>query len=95
MVAYCTFMSVRLITFDKQPVIFPVVVRETWRRLFAVCVLKVIGPKATNVCQYDQLCVGLKAIIDGSYMAFKLFEMLTCPQKIGDFYLSAQKMCST
>ena len=28
--------------------------------------LKATVPKATNVCQYDQLCAGLKAEIDGA-----------------------------
>ena len=40
-------------------------VGETWRCLFTKCVLRVTGPKDTNGCQDDQLCVGLKAGIDG------------------------------
>ena len=63
--AYRAFMSGRLIELDKQPGVHMVGVGETWRCLFAKCVLKVVGPEATNACQYDQLCAGLKAVIDG------------------------------
>ena len=30
-----------------------------------MCVLKVMGPKSTTACKYNQLCSGLKANIDG------------------------------
>lgn len=33
---------------------------------FARFVLKVTGPEATYSCKYGQLCVGLKAVIDGA-----------------------------
>ena len=58
--AYCDFMSSRLIALDKQPVVRPVVVRETWRRLFANTVLKVTGTEATMACQREHMCAGLK-----------------------------------
>ena len=58
-------MSIRLIILDKQPDVRPVRVGETWRRLFAKCVLRVTGPEATNACQDDHLCAGLKAGIYG------------------------------
>ena len=51
--AYCAFMSVRLIAIDKQPGVRPVGVGETWRRLFAKIILKVVGPEATMACQDD------------------------------------------
>ena len=54
----------RLIVLEKRPGICPIGFGETWRRLFAKCVIMVTGPEATNVCQGDQLCSGLKAIID-------------------------------
>ena len=41
----------------------------TWVNLvkyFCKCVLRVTGPEATNACQDDQSCDGLKASIDGS-----------------------------
>ena len=44
----------------------PVGVRETWRSLFEKCVLKVTGSEATNACQNDPLCSGLKAEIGGA-----------------------------
>ena len=39
-------------------------VGETWRRIFDKVVLKVTGQEATMGCQYDQMCAGLKAVID-------------------------------
>ena len=64
--AYCTFMSGRMIALDKQPSVRPVGVGETWRRLFSKIVLKVMGPESTMACQGDQLCSGLKVLIDGA-----------------------------
>ena len=64
--AYHALMSGRLIALEKQPGVRPVGVGETWRRLFDKCVLRVTGPEATSVCQDDQLCAGLKAVIDGA-----------------------------
>ena len=64
--AYHTFMSVHLIALDKQPGVWSVVVGETWRSLFAKIVLRVTGPEATMSCQDEQLCAGLKAVIDGA-----------------------------
>ena len=37
-----------------------------WRRIFAKILLKVTGPEAIMACQYDQLCAGIKAEIDGA-----------------------------
>ena len=51
---------------DKQPGVCPVGVGETWRYIFAKRVLRVTRPEATNVCQDDQICVSLKAGIDGA-----------------------------
>ena len=65
-VAYRTCMSSSLIMIDKQPGVCPVGVGGNWRCLFAKCVLRVMGPKATNTWQYDQLCAGLKV---GFYVA--------------------------
>ena len=63
--AYCSFMSIRLIALDKQLGVRMVGVRETWRRLFTNIVLKVTRLEATMACQDDQLCDGLKAGING------------------------------
>ena len=64
--AYCAFISGRLIMVDKKPGVCLVGVGETWRRFFVKIVLKVIGPEATMAFQDDQMCVGLKAVIDGA-----------------------------
>ena len=58
-------MSGCLIVIDKQPGIRPVGVGETWQHIFANIVLEVTGPEATMTCQDDQLCAGLKELIDG------------------------------
>ena len=52
--------------FDKQPGILLVGVGEMGRRLFSNIVLKVTGPEATMACQDDQLCAGLKGLIDSA-----------------------------
>ena len=63
---YCEFMSCWLIALEKQPGVHPVGVGEMWRHLFVKILLKVTGSEATMECQYDQLCAGLKAGIDGA-----------------------------
>ena len=63
--AYCEFMSVRLIALDKQPGVRPVGVGETWWSIFANIVLKITGPEATMACQDDQMCAGIRVVIDG------------------------------
>ena len=63
--AYRDFMSGLPIALDELPVVRPVGIGETWRRLFDKCMLKVMGPDATHACNDDQLCVGLKSLIDG------------------------------
>ena len=57
-------MSSRLIVLDKIPGVRTVGVCETWRHIFAMCVLRVMGPKATNACKDDHLCAGLKVGIN-------------------------------
>ena len=54
------FMSGRLVALEKRPGLCLVGFRETWQRLFGKCMLRVMGPKSTNMCQDDQLYVGLK-----------------------------------
>ena len=89
---YWSFMSVHLIVLYKLPGVHPVGVRETWRQIFAKCVLKVMVPEATHACNDDQLCTLLKAVTDGYFMVFNLFGMLTIPRKIGVFYFLMQRM---
>ena len=57
-------MSGHLIELEKRPGVHPVGVGETWRRLSSKFVLRVTGPEATNVCQYEQLCAGLNVVIE-------------------------------
>ena len=59
-------MSGRLIELDKQSVVCPFGVGETWIGLFAKIVLKSTGSEATRVCQDGKLCARLKAVIDGT-----------------------------
>ena len=93
--SYRAFMSIHLIALDKYPSVSLVCFIETWRSLFAKCVVKVKRTKAKNVCQDDQICDGLKAGIGDVYMAFKLFGTLTRAQKIQVFYLLTPKSRST
>ena len=51
-----------LVALDKRLGVSPVGVRENWKRIFTKCVLRVMGSKSTNACQYYQLCAGLKSI---------------------------------
>ena len=62
---YSAFMSGRLILVDKQPSVCPIGVGETWRNIFGKIVIKVKGPEDIMVCQDDQICSGLKVVIDG------------------------------
>ena len=57
---------------DKKPGVSPVGVGETWRLLFAKCVLKVMVPKAITTCQDYQLCAGLNAVIDMDVHSFQV-----------------------
>ena len=64
--AYHEFISDYLVVLYKHPSVCFVGVRKTLIHLFAKCVLKVIGRKVTNECQYNQLWEGSKAGIGGS-----------------------------
>ena len=69
--AYFAFMSGCLVVLHKQPGVQPIVVRETWRRIFDKIVLKVTGPENTMACQDDQLFDSLKAGIDRKVHRFQ------------------------
>ena len=64
--AYREFISGCLIALYKQSGVLPVGIGETWRFVFPNFLLKVTGPNTTNTFQYDHLCSGLKAVIDGT-----------------------------
>ena len=59
-------MSGWLIALDEQPVIRPVRVEKTWRRMMAKCLLQVAGPEETAACGTTQLAVGVEAGIEGA-----------------------------
>ena len=59
-------MSGHLIALENQLGVLPVGVRETLRRLFAKCVLKVTGTKATTAYYDEQIFFELKVGIDGT-----------------------------
>ena len=65
-------MSGRMIALDKQPGIRPVGVGETWRRLMAKCLLKVVGPEAKSACGTTQLASSLEARIEGAIHAIRV-----------------------
>ena len=56
-----------MIALDKQHGVCLVGVVETWILLFSIIVIKFKGLEDTSACQYYQLCVVLKAVIDVSY----------------------------
>ena len=61
---YRSFMSFHLMPLDKLPGVHLRDIKETWRQLFSKCVLKFMGPEVTHVCKDDQMCAGLKSLID-------------------------------
>ena len=58
-------MSGRLVGLNKFPGVRPVVVRETWWRILANCVLMVTGAEAKEACGTEHICGGLEAGIEG------------------------------
>jgi hypothetical protein len=73
--AYRALMAARLVALDKQPGVRPVGIGEIYRRLFAKCLLKVIGSQATAACGNYNLCAGLPAGIEGAVHAVReVFE---------------------
>ena len=53
--AYRALMAGHLIGLDKCLGVRPVSIGETWRRLFAKCILSEAGEEATEACGTDQL----------------------------------------
>ena len=64
--AYQVFMYGRLILLNHLIGIRLLRVGETWHQLFSKCVIKVVVPESTHAYKDDQLCAGLKVLIDGS-----------------------------
>jgi hypothetical protein len=64
--AYRAMLANRLVALDKMPGIRPIGIGDIWRHFFAKCVLSVATSYATDSCGCDQLCVGLRAGVDGA-----------------------------
>ena len=92
--AYRAFISGGLISLNKCPGVFPVGIGGNWRRLFAKCVLRVTVPEASNECQDDQICAGLKAGINETLHRVQEIWYRNFPQKIGNSYSQVQRTCS-
>jgi len=54
----------RLIALDKNPGVRPIGIGESWRCLFAKCLLAVAGKDATDECGIDNLRGGMSAGIE-------------------------------
>ena len=61
-------MNGRLIALEKHPGVRTVGVLETWRRIFAKCVMRITGLESTSTCQDDNLCAGLTSGIYGTVL---------------------------
>ena len=73
-----------MITLDKQAGVLPVSMGETWQRIFAKCILRIMGAKATNAYNDDQLCAGLKAGVDSSiHIVQALWGKMFCTNNWG------------
>ena len=86
-------MSSCLIALDKWTGIHQVGVGETWQRIFSKCVLRATGPEATNECQDDQLCAGLKAGIDGDVHGVQNIWDANSSTEDWGFMLEYKKTC--
>ena len=69
--AYRATMANRLVALDKEPGTRPVGIGESYRRLWAKCLLKAIGSQATAACSNYNLCAGLQAGIEGAVHAVR------------------------
>jgi hypothetical protein len=69
--AYRARMACRLVARDKEPGVRPVGIGEIFRRLFAKAILLLVGREATSACDNLNLCVGLKAGIEGAVHALR------------------------
>jgi hypothetical protein len=69
--AYRAMMANRLVALDKEPGTRPVGIGESYRRLWAKCLLKAAGAQATAACGNYNLCAGLQAGIEGAVHAVR------------------------
>ena len=61
-----SLMAGRLVALDKCPGVRPIAVGESLRRIIGKSVCLAVKSDAEEVCQADQLCVGVKAGIEGA-----------------------------
>ena len=61
-------MANRLIALDKCPVVRPIGIGESLRRLIRKAVVMVTRFDAEDVCGDTQLCAGMRASVEGLYM---------------------------
>ena len=87
-------MSGRLIALGKQLGVCLVGVGETWRHLFANIVIRVTVSEATSMCQKEQLCDGLKAVIDNECNRVKEIWDTKSPMEYWGFILVDAKNLS-
>ena len=59
-------MACRLVALDKRPGVCPVGIGKTLCRALSKLVMRAAGDQAKMVCNNLQLCVGLKAGIEGA-----------------------------
>jgi len=64
--SYRTLMSGHLTALDKNPGVRLIGMGESWRRLFAKCLLVVAGKDAADECGIDNLSGGISADIDAA-----------------------------
>ena len=83
--AYRELMLGRLIFLKKCPVVWPVGVGETWRRMLAKCVLAVTGDKAKEACNTEKLCRVLEAGTEGGIQQCVSYDISTPRRRTGFF----------
>ena len=59
-------VSGRFIALDNNPGVRPIGIGESWRRLFAKCLLSVAGKEAAEECSIDNLSGGMSAGIEAA-----------------------------
>ena len=62
----CSLMACYFLALDKRPGVRPLVIGETLRRALEKLVMREAGDQAKTVCDNQQLCEGLEAVIEGA-----------------------------
>ena len=78
--AYQDLLYVRLIGLYKNTGVLLVVMGETWLRLVANCILKVISQYLKDACSTDQLCGGMEANFEGGIHEIHLLRYKKNPE---------------